>query len=167
MDGSCVCNGCWICLDSDIEYLQPWMTSVQASLNPICPWILLSHTSVLFPSPSLFWFPYFPCDWGSERWSCYPLGRSPMKALTAVTLRITSRQTEPWSALDNEIETRRQVAEPVVINPLPVRVMCWFDKGIWVGGGGYAVAQLVEALRYKPEGRGLDFRYGRWYFSVT
>jgi hypothetical protein len=25
--------------------------------------------------------------------------------------------------------------------------------------GGYAVAQLVEALRHKPEGRGLDFRW--------
>jgi hypothetical protein len=24
------------------------------------------------------------------------------------------------------------------------------------GGGGNAVAQLVEALRYKPEGRGFD-----------
>jgi hypothetical protein len=24
--------------------------------------------------------------------------------------------------------------------------------------GGHAVAQLVEALRYKPEGRGIDFR---------
>jgi hypothetical protein len=28
------------------------------------------------------------------------------------------------------------------------------------GGGVYAVAQMVEALRYKPEGRGLDFRRG-------
>jgi hypothetical protein len=25
---------------------------------------------------------------------------------------------------------------------------------------GYAMAQLVEALRYKPKGRGLDFRCG-------
>jgi hypothetical protein len=32
---------------------------------------------------------------------------------------------------------------------------------------GHAVAQLVEALRYKPEGRGLDFRYGHWDFSLT
>jgi hypothetical protein len=27
---------------------------------------------------------------------------------------------------------------------------------------GYAVAKLVEALRYKPEGRGFD-----WNFSLT
>jgi hypothetical protein len=29
------------------------------------------------------------------------------------------------------------------------------------------VAQLVEALRYKPEGRGLDFRWCRCNFSLT
>jgi hypothetical protein len=32
---------------------------------------------------------------------------------------------------------------------------------------GYAVAQLVEALRYKPEGYGFDFRGSYWNFSVT
>ena len=29
---------------------------------------------------------------------------------------------------------------------------------------GYAVAQLIEALRYKLEGRGFD---SRWTFSLT
>ena len=32
---------------------------------------------------------------------------------------------------------------------------------------GYAVAQLLEALRYKPEGRGLDSRWCHWNFSLT
>ena len=32
---------------------------------------------------------------------------------------------------------------------------------------GHAVAQLVEALRYKPEGRGLDSRWFHWNFSLT
>ena len=32
--------------------------------------------------------------------------------------------------------------------------------------GGYAVAQLFEALRYKPEGRGLDSRWGRWDYLL-
>jgi hypothetical protein len=32
---------------------------------------------------------------------------------------------------------------------------------------GYAVAQLVEALRYKPEGRRFDSRWSHWNFSVT
>jgi len=32
---------------------------------------------------------------------------------------------------------------------------------------GHAVAQLVEALRYKPEGRGFDSRWCHWKFSLT
>jgi hypothetical protein len=32
---------------------------------------------------------------------------------------------------------------------------------------GYTVAQLVEALRYKPEGRGFDSRWYHWKFSLT
>ena len=32
---------------------------------------------------------------------------------------------------------------------------------------GHAVAQLVEALRYKPEGHGLDSRLCHWNFSLT
>jgi hypothetical protein len=28
-----------------------------------------------------------------------------------------------------------------------------------------AVAKLVEALHYEPEGRGLDSRWGQWNFS--
>jgi hypothetical protein len=33
--------------------------------------------------------------------------------------------------------------------------------------GDSLVAQLVEALRYKPEGRGFSSRWGHWNFSVT
>jgi hypothetical protein len=32
---------------------------------------------------------------------------------------------------------------------------------------GHAVAPLVEALRYKPEGRGFDFRWCNWNFSLN
>jgi hypothetical protein len=32
---------------------------------------------------------------------------------------------------------------------------------------GYAVEQLVEALRYKPEGFGFDSSWGHWDFSLT
>jgi len=32
---------------------------------------------------------------------------------------------------------------------------------------GYVVAQLVEAPRYKPEGRGFDSRLCHWNFSMT
>ena len=33
--------------------------------------------------------------------------------------------------------------------------------------GGYAVAQLVEALRYKSEGRGFDSQWCHYNFSLT
>ena len=33
--------------------------------------------------------------------------------------------------------------------------------------GGTAVAQLVETLRYKSEGRGFDSRWCHWNFSLT
>ena len=32
---------------------------------------------------------------------------------------------------------------------------------------GHAVVQLVEALRYKPEGSGSDSRLRHWIFSLT
>jgi hypothetical protein len=32
---------------------------------------------------------------------------------------------------------------------------------------GYAVAQLVEALRYKPEDRDFDSPWSHWNLSVT
>jgi len=31
---------------------------------------------------------------------------------------------------------------------------------------GHAVAQLVEALRYKPEGHGFDSRWYHWNFFI-
>jgi hypothetical protein len=33
--------------------------------------------------------------------------------------------------------------------------------------GKLLVAQLAEALHYKPEGRGFDSRWGHWDFSFT
>jgi hypothetical protein len=32
---------------------------------------------------------------------------------------------------------------------------------------GHAVAELVEALFYKPEGRGFESRLGHWIFQLT
>ena len=32
---------------------------------------------------------------------------------------------------------------------------------------GHAVAQLLEALRHRPEGRGFDSRRCHWNFSLT
>jgi hypothetical protein len=38
---------------------------------------------------------------------------------------------------------------------------------VHVSGRGHAVAQFVEELRYKPEGRGIDSRWNQWNFSLT
>jgi hypothetical protein len=32
---------------------------------------------------------------------------------------------------------------------------------------GHVVAQMVEALRYKPEGRRFESRWGHWIFKLT
>jgi len=37
----------------------------------------------------------------------------------------------------------------------------------YISNVGHVVAQLVEALRYKPEGRGLNSRWCNWNFSLT
>jgi hypothetical protein len=31
----------------------------------------------------------------------------------------------------------------------------------------HAVTQVIQALRYKPEGRGFDSRWSNWNFSLT
>jgi hypothetical protein len=36
-----------------------------------------------------------------------------------------------------------------------------------LGARGHAVAQLIEALRYKTEGREFDFRLCHWNFVLT
>ena len=40
-------------------------------------------------------------------------------------------------------------------------------QDMWIPTGGYAVVQLVEALRYKPEGGGFDSRWCHWNFSLV
>ena len=45
-----------------------------------------------------------------------------------------------------------------------------FGQVMWrllLADRGRAVAQLGEALRYKPEGRGFDYRWRHWNFSLT
>jgi len=42
-----------------------------------------------------------------------------------------------------------------------------YTKGYVYYQGTLLVAQLVEAMRYKPEGRGFDSRWCHWNFSLT
>jgi hypothetical protein len=48
------------------------------------------------------------------------------------------------------------------INEIGLSLYMYFFPSVW--RVGYAVAQLVEALRNNPEGRGFD---SQWNFSVT
>ena len=44
--------------------------------------------------------------------------------------------------------------------------IAYIHKENFPNGGGHTVAQLVEALRYKPEDRGFDSRYCHWDFFI-
>jgi len=44
-------------------------------------------------------------------------------------------------------------------------VLCW--RLAEATSQGQVVAQLVEALCYKPEGRGVNSRWCNWNFSLT
>jgi len=52
-------------------------------------------------------------------------------------------------------ETTQDISKKMVIFPVLTFLL------------GHAVAQLVEALRYKPEGRGFESRWCYWIFSLT
>ena len=52
----------------------------------------------------------------------------------------------------------------VLINKLVAYLM---NYQLSIKRHGHAVAQLVEALRYKSEGRGFDSRWCHWNFSLT
>jgi hypothetical protein len=62
----------------------------------------------------------------------------------------------PWmtSILETEVPSPRCVVSSIIF-PSNYLLM------------GYAVAQLVEALRYKPEGRRFDSRWSHWNFSLS
>jgi hypothetical protein len=44
---------------------------------------------------------------------------------------------------------------------------CTLEEDIKMFNVGHAVAQLVEALRYKLAGRGFDSPWSHWNFSLT
>jgi len=48
-----------------------------------------------------------------------------------------------------------------------VGVMAAYAAITHAATSGRAVSQLVEALRYKPEGRRFDFLWCQWNFSST
>ena len=63
---------------------------------------------------------------------------------------------DPPSKLTANAEVLRTLSEPAVI----ILRQAYYPRM-------HAVAQLVEALRHKPEGRGFDPRWCHWNFSLT
>jgi hypothetical protein len=68
----------------------------------------------------------------------------------------------------SEREFFRCVCKPVIcaVFLYPLEKLFWVEfatSRTW----GHAVAQLVESLRYKSEGRGFDSRWYHWNFSLT
>jgi len=64
-----------------------------------------------------------------------------------------------WAFFRGQGVETSNVYRVLVVKPIGKRALGKPKRrGVGVGGGGYAVAQLVEALRYKSEGRGFDSR---------
>ena len=55
----------------------------------------------------------------------------------------------------------------MVTPPFVCFVLCGSYLNILLSNGVHAVAQLVEALRYKSEGSGFDSRWCHWNISLT
>jgi hypothetical protein len=49
----------------------------------------------------------------------------------------------------------------------PLQGYMWHISKCFTSSWGHAVAQLVEALRYKPEGRGFDYPWCHCNFLLT
>jgi hypothetical protein len=50
---------------------------------------------------------------------------------------------------------------------IDLTIICYLKTILCFVEWGYAVAQLVEALRYKLEDRGFDFRWSHWNFFIN
>jgi hypothetical protein len=60
------------------------------------------------------------------------------------------------------------VGHRAVLDDLETRkVSCLYEDLTQLHSFQHAVARLVEALRYKPEGREFDSRWCQWNFSLT
>jgi hypothetical protein len=77
----------------------------------------------------------------------------------------TSKIKNPWPALGSSATGKILFFTAPIEDFLP---HCFFLNSIVECTYlGYAVAQLVEVLRYKPEGQGFDYRWCHWHFSLT
>ena len=86
-------------------------------------------------------------------------------------LQDVTSQKENQSPSNSPFKTRRFIDACLWTNPSYRAIHSLRSSSIIYPStpfsGGHAVAQLVEALRYKPEGRGFDSRRCHWIFLLT
>jgi hypothetical protein len=75
-----------------------------------------------------------------------------------VILLTPMRKVRPFL---HRLSQNSQTFSSIICRYLVPRVT--LSGNIW----GYAVSQLVEAMRYRSEGRGFDSRWCHWKFSLT
>jgi len=85
---------------------------------------------------------------------------------TSVTCRQYIKRTNQLGCLQNKGTTKYYKDSHCYRQVVKVRMKLEYVT-ILQSNWGHAVAQLVEALRYKPEGRGFDSRWCHWNFSLT
>ena len=79
-----------------------------------------------------------------------------MKATSVDTIAYDAVHSSARSVMDLQLKCKVDARQVLY------RSDCWF-----VVVSGHAVAQLVEAMRYKLEGRGFDPRWCHWNLSFT
>ena len=139
-------------------------------------WIAASNSSGFL---SFFFFNLFEVSW-TEFFPCHPKSCCEMchcGIWTVLSLRQKSLASiDSYRQLSTNIDRvpdtgRWKHSQPVpyccrhhVIIYVPLYISDFrFIYLAW----GHALAQLVEALRYKPAGRGFDSRWCHWNFSST
>jgi hypothetical protein len=61
---------------------------------------------------------------------------------------------------------KRKISEFLTVS-ITLPVLHTYIYSATIDAMGLGGGQLVEALRYKPEGRGFDCRWNHWDFSFT
>ena len=131
-----------------------WMSGVKSSftVNPGCGYRGLAS---LMPWPLYSWYPLHRRPNGPQRWSVHFAEEKHF--LSGIEPRFLGCPSSSLFTLATAL-LRLVVGVGCVVADK-------FDKLRF--SLGYAVAQLVEALRYKPEGRGFDSRWCHWNSSLT
>ena len=81
---------------------------------------------------------------------------------------LTTRPEESyrlWCVVVCDLETSR-IGAPYIYIYICIYDISSLRVNVETMNGGNAVAQLVEALRYKSIGRGFDSRWCHWNFSL-